>query len=175
MEWRKLPRFPGYEFSERGDVRRLTQGGRRYPAGYVLTVKAHSRGYLCYTLNDECGKAVTMLAHRLVAMAFLPEPLPGQSEVAHGDGTRTNNDCRNLRWATPRDNQDDRKLHGTYVKGEAAYSAKISAEQVKDIRKRYANGGKRYVGGDVTYRSLSEKICISQAQVSRIVNNRQWN
>jgi HNH endonuclease len=175
MEWRKLPQFPDYEFSERGDVRRLTQGGRRYPAGYVLTAKAHPRGYLCYMLNDESGKALTMLAHRLVAMAFLPEPLPGQSEVAHGDGTRTNNDWRNLRWATPKDNQADRKLHGTYVKGEAAYSAKISAAQVNDIRKRYANGGKRYIGGSVTYRTLAAEFGISQAQVSRIVNNGQWN
>lgn len=167
-DWRTIPGFHDYEISECGRVRRRTRGGRRYPAGYELTPKKHQRGYLVYTLGDK-----TMLAHRLVAMAWIGTPPTSDHEVAHSDGSRTNNHWRNLRWATPAENQADRKMHGTYVHGQHAYSAKLTDEQADEIRCAYARFGRRYVGGNVTMQGLSEAYGISLAQVSRIVNARQ--
>lgn len=167
-EWRQAAGFPDYEVSECGRVRRLTRGGRRYPAGYELTAKKHQRGYLVFTLGS-----ATVLAHRLVAATWVGPAPSGLHEVAHNDGSRTNNHWTNLRWATPAENQADRKLHGTYVHGQHAYSAKLTDESADEIRRAYASHGTRYVGGAVTMQGLADSYGVSIAQISRIVNARQ--
>lgn len=167
-DWRQIVACPDYEISECGRVRRLTQGGRRYPAGYELTAKRHKRGYLVFTLGDK-----TFLAHRLVATTWIGPPPSPIHEVAHSDGSRTNNHWRNLRWATPAENQADRKRHGTYVFGQNAYSAKLTDEQADLIRQAYAGHGRRYVGGAVTMQALADAHGVSITQVSRIVNAKQ--
>lgn len=167
MEWRTIRQFPEHEVSEAGDVRRIV-GTRRYPAGYVVKPKPHKRGYLVYSLNNR-----DILAHRLVAFAFLGEPPTDRHEVAHEDGTRTNNHWRNLSWKLPVDNQADRKRHGTYTVGEACPSAKLSDSQATEIKARYADGGKPFVGGAVTMQMLADEYGVSIAQVSRIVNGRE--
>lgn len=172
IKWTVAAGFADYEVSECGRVRRRTQGGRRYPAGYELTAKPHQRGYLVYILRSG-GRDTTMLAHRLVALSWLGAPPSDRHEVAHNDGVRTNNHRSNLRWATPAENQADRKRHGTYVQGENAYSAKLSNSAARAIRQRYADGGSRYVGGAVTMAGLASEHGVSIAQVSRIVNGIQ--
>lgn len=167
MEWRVVPKFPEHEVSEAGDVRRIV-GAKRYPAGYVVSPKPHKRGYLVYSLNNR-----DVLAHRLVAFAFLGDPPSPAHEVAHEDGTRTNNHWRNLKWKLPVENQADRKRHGTYTVGEKCASAKISDAQAEQIKARYADGGKPYVGGAVTMQALADEYGVSIAQVSRIVNGRE--
>lgn len=171
-EWKPSRLFPDYEISNDGRVRRLTRGGRRYPIGYELKAKPHQRGYLFYNLSRD-GEEHTALAHRLVALEWLGEPPTPEHEVAHNDGSRTNNAVANLRWATLQENQDDRKRHGTYHCGELAASTKISDEAVQTIRAEYAANGDRYRGGAVTMQKLADKNGISIAQVSRIVNGRQ--
>lgn len=171
-KWKRSQRFPDYEVSNDGRVRRATQGGRRYPIGYELVSKPHQRGYRYFILRSGL-KDVTMLAHRLVALEWLGDPPTPQHEVAHCDGSRTNNHVSNLRWALPAENQADRKRHGTYVDGEKAYSAKLSNEQAARLRLEYEQGGVRYLGGSVTMATLAEKYGVSLSQVSRIVNEKQ--
>lgn len=174
MRWVSISDFPDYEISEAGDVRRLTQGGRRYPIGYVLTPKPHQRGYVYFILNDATGKPKTMLGHRLVALAFHGEPPTPEHEVAHNDGTRTNNHWQNLRWATPTENQADRHKHGTALSGEQLAYAKLTAEEVSSIRAAYAKGGQRYRGGSITMQALADQYGMSLAQISRIINGARW-
>jgi hypothetical protein len=168
VEWRRIPGFPEHEVSEHGDVRRLVASGR-YPAGHVLAKKKHGRGYIIYSLNNK-----DVLAHRLVAFAFLgPAPSP-KHEVAHEDGTRTNNDYRNLRWKLPVDNQADRKRHGTYMAGEQCHwTVRLSDADVAEIRGAYAAGGQRFKGGRVTMQGLADKYGVSISQISRVVNGKQ--
>lgn len=172
--WAVLGGFPDYEISDQGRVRRITQGGRRYPAGYVLTPKKHGKGYLVYSLKTGEGKDKTVLAHRLVALAFIGDPPSAEYEVAHNDGTRTNNVASNLRWSTAKENQADRKRHGTFHHGEWCGSSKLKATDVSEIRDAYAKHGKPYVGGRVTYKTLASKYGVSEAQISRVVNMAHW-
>lgn len=44
------------------------------------------------------------LQHRLVAMAFLPEPENPKMEINHKDGNKLNNHWTNLEWVTHKDN-----------------------------------------------------------------------
>lgn len=168
MEWRVVESFPEHEVSEAGDVRRVVSG-RKYKAGYVVKPKPHKRGYLVYSLNNK-----NILAHRLVALAFLGKPPSAKHEVAHEDGSRTNNHWRNLLWKLPVDNQADRKRHGTYMTGEqCTWVAKLTDEDAVTLRNRYAEGGDRYRGGSITMQQLADEYGISIAQVSRIVSGKR--
>lgn len=101
--WKIIPGYPDYEVSTRGRVYSCS-------AGKMLT-GADSRGYVRYylTLGNK-GKHVD--GHRLVAIAFLPNPddLP---QVNHKDHNKKNNNVNNLEWCT---NEENQKLRGAYYK-----------------------------------------------------------
>ncbi|GAH08158.1 unnamed protein product [marine sediment metagenome] len=59
---------------------------------------------LTLTLNE---KRKLINIHRLVAKAFIPNP--GNKElVDHIDRNKQNNNSNNLRWATPKENSNNR-------------------------------------------------------------------
>ena len=63
-------------------------------------------GYLYVNLNGVDGKRLTRRVHRLVAIAFIPNPdnLP---VVMHIDNDKTNPDVSNLKWGTCQENTQD--------------------------------------------------------------------
>ena len=93
QEWRPIPGYEGlYEVSNDGQVRSLFR--------YKKVLKPHLRnGYHNFQLfKDKVGKYIG--AHRLVAMAFIPNP-DGLPFVNHKDECRLNNRADNLEWCTP--------------------------------------------------------------------------
>lgn len=93
--WRPVVGYEGwYEVSNIGRVRRC--GGR------VLTNLQGSRGYELVNLSVR-GKTRLWLVHRLVAMAFVPNPC-GFDVVNHLDENKTNNRANNLEWTTLAEN-----------------------------------------------------------------------
>lgn len=66
--------------------------------GKLLTPSDNGRGYLVLGLFCE-GKRKTIGVHKLVALAYVPNPnnLP---EVNHIDGNKLNNTVNNLEWTT---------------------------------------------------------------------------
>lgn len=79
-------------------------------------------------INGETKKASV---HRLVCIAFHGEKIG--LDVAHKDGSRTNNVPSNLRWATRKENMADKVIHGTHVFGEKQGNSKLSSLQIKEI------------------------------------------
>lgn len=53
-------------------------------------------------------------------------------------------------------------------------TSKVTEEIVASIKAEYERGGRRYAGGSVTMQQLADTYGISIAQVSRIVNGKQW-
>ena len=102
--WKPIKGYEGfYEVSDLGRVRSLPRmltdsKGRRHPVPMKM-LKMHDRkGYDSVTLQDMGRKAI-MSVHRLVAMAFIPNPdnLPA---VNHRDENPRNNHVDNLEWCT---------------------------------------------------------------------------
>lgn len=78
--WKDVPKFEGlYKVSNRGDVFSIKRNK-------VLAKQNHNSGYLMVRLyKNKCGFSI--LVHRIVAKAFLPNPkkLP---QVNHKDGNK---------------------------------------------------------------------------------------
>lgn len=63
--------------------------------------------------------------------------------VRHLDGNPKNNKLDNLEWGTPKENHDDKYIHGTVQFGENHHSAILTKEQVIEAR-RLKRSGKTY-------------------------------
>ena len=60
-------------------------------------------GYKLYYLKDDNGNSRWYYAHRLVAMAYIPNP-ENKSDVDHMDNNKSNNHVSNLQWVTHAEN-----------------------------------------------------------------------
>ncbi len=171
MEWRPCMGFPDYEVSECGDVRR-TIGSRTRVKGWRLRGFIDQDGYLRYALIDADRKKLHAIAHRLVAEAFIgPAPTP-KHEVAHNNGSRISCYFRDLRWATRKENDDDRFVHGTACQGENNPRAKITEADVHIIRSEYRaikeSRGKRRVT------ELELRFGLHRATIIGIAKGTHW-
>lgn len=101
-EFRNIEGYPNYEVSNFGNVRNKTT---------LKILKGHSngQGYLHVALYDDNHVGKSIMIHRLVAAAFIPNDknLP---QVNHIDECKTNNRSDNLEWVTSLDNIN----HGTH-------------------------------------------------------------
>jgi hypothetical protein len=99
----------------------------------------------------------------LVCTAF-HGPRPNGKEAAHGDGKPGNAAAGNLRWATPVENNADKRLHGTHGEGEAHSQHRLSAVEVREIRS----------AAGFTQQSLADRYGVSQATISNIIHRKVW-
>ena len=176
LEWREIPGWPAYEISEVGDIRRVRQGqSGNGKVGRLLRPSVGPKGYLRATLYSGSTESRTQIGvHVLVALAFHgPRPTP-EHQVAHGDGDPSNNHWRNVRWATPAENCADRVLHGTAPIGEAHWHAELSADDVREIRRVYAENqtGSRVRRG--TAIALAQRLGVTPRCVALAANGYTW-
>jgi hypothetical protein len=104
-DWVDIPGYDGIQAHPRGDVR-----DKR--TGRVFLVESNKHLYRNITLN---GRGTSI--HRLIALAFCPNPL-GLTQVNHIDGNHRNNKASNLEWISPSDNVRDAIARGR-VEGRA--------------------------------------------------------
>ena len=99
--WKDIDGYTGrYMISDEGRVKSLSRKGASERILKAATTKC---GYKQVSLGDSEGKYKSYLVHRLVALAFIPNPdnLP---EVDHHDENKSNNDSLNLTWTDSFDN-----------------------------------------------------------------------
>ena len=112
MTWKSIQEYAGlYEVSDRGQVRSLDRSVHtgikniksRIVKGKVLKQNRKKNGYMTVDLCKD-GAVKTVLVHRLVADAFVPNP-NGSHFVNHIDSNRANNAANNLEWVTSSENR----------------------------------------------------------------------
>lgn len=165
-QWRPVVGYEGrYEVSDQGRVRSLqvtlkcAHLTRTFP-GKVLKAWDNGTGALIVSM---IGKTHTV--HKLVAAAFIG-PRPEGTEVAHNDGNATNNAVSNLRYATKHENEADKVRHGTATRGERCPWAKLTAEQVAEIRSLSESGARQ--------KDIAAMYGVSTATVHGIKAGRKW-
>lgn len=169
-EWRAVIGYEGvYEVSSEGRVKRLS-GFRN--AGHGRMAKVSERiwpGYLdsqgYYSVN--LGRARKTTVHRLVCEAFHGTAPQGKTQVAHYDGTKTNNRADNLRWADWLDNRADGKRLGEVKTDQHHPRAKLTTDDVRAIRARHETG-------DVSGRQIAREFGIAHEHARRIMRRQLW-
>jgi hypothetical protein len=150
-EWRPVPSYPGLEASDDGQVRRGTK---------ILRQHTQDGGYFYVSYGQR-----SLMVNRLVCEAFNGPPPTPFHQAAHDNGARTDNVPSNLIWKTRKENYQDQIRHGTSKRGEGHHLAKLTEEQVREIRRR---------AGTVTGRSMALEFGMQESTVSLILNRRLW-
>jgi hypothetical protein len=102
--------------------------------------------------------------HRLVAKAFIPNP-DDKPEVNHVNQPKTNNAVTNLEWNTKKENHKHARLNGLKVHGRQVHTAKLTEENVREIRARDTN---------TTLTALSIKFGVSIGAISKAASGDSW-
>jgi hypothetical protein len=107
--WKDIPGYEGYyQVSSFGNVKRLPtillmKNGRIRPTkGRILKKSFYTNGYGKTTLCRN-SKKEQIITHRLVGLAFVPNPL-NLPEINHLDEIKSNNLANNLEWTTHKQN-----------------------------------------------------------------------
>lgn len=134
----------------------------------------HSKKYIKTFLNSDGYLVVALCKYnvakqfrisRLVAEAFIDNPhsLP---VVNHIDGNKKNNNVHNLEWCTVQHNVKHAFATGLtkIARGEQSHSAKLTWDQVKNIRRLYP-----------TYpqKMIANMFNVDPSTVSKIINKKE--
>lgn len=169
--WRDIEGYEGlYQVSNLGSVRsldRIDSIGRHRKA--KILKPSFSRGYPYVNLCKK-SKMQFYRIHRLVAIAFLPNP-ENKEEVNHIDGNTRNNCVDNLEWVTHSENIHHASKTNLFnmPKGESHWRALLTNEEIKSIRKEYI-----YCSREHNTRSLAKKYGVSHRTIVFIVNNKTY-
>lgn len=170
-EWKAVVGFEGfYEVSQMGNVRSLqrqieTSRGVRTLNARRMTPFANDKGYWKVAITKH-GTEHWKCIHKLVAEAFLQNPLM-LPEVDHIDGDKNNNGFSNLRWSSRLDNIRSAWNLGLYPSGAEINSAKLSEQQVREIRQLYSDHS-------TPVRTLAKLYGVGSSTIFRILHRTAW-
>lgn len=152
MAWLPIPGYEGFEASEDGQIRK---------DGVIVPQYRMSHGYMRVGVGP--GKRQTV--HVLVALAFLGER-PAKHDICHKNGDRSDNHASNLRYGTRAENIADTMAHGRVPRGSRHHGAKLTEQQVREIKSRIVAGERQA--------SIARSFGIGQDEVSRIKTGKRW-
>ena len=172
--WKPVPFAPGYAISSRGRLVSARSNAVQIGHGYTeIDLRAlrfihqptTNSGYKRVELYVK-GKRVFWTTSRLALTVFVgPSPSP-EMQAAHIDGDRLNNAVGNLRWATPKENNDDKYLHGTILYGTNNPKCKIDINMAQKILMARASG--------VSVVKLAKQFNVARSQIDKVVYGRHW-
>lgn len=170
--WKDVPNYESlYQVSNKERIKGVSRIIRNPLKGdclleeRILKYCVDKSGYPTYVLSNNKFKK-TFKIHRLVAMAFIPNP-ENKPCVNHINGIKTDNRVENLEWCTYSENTKHAFDTGLMkmTKGNDCSWSKVSEQQVLEIRNNK---------GIVSYSKMSEKYEISIATISNIINRKTW-
>ncbi|AHJ87154.1 putative HNH homing endonuclease [Bacillus phage BCP8-2] len=147
-----------YSVSTLGNVRNDT-------TGKILSPGTTEKGYLHVVLQKD-GKKKNCRLHRLVALAFIPNP-DNKPEVNHKDGIKTHCRLNNLEWSTrPENVKHSYDVGLSYRKGEDSKHNKLSSLDVTKIKERLQDGHQ--------VKTIAKDYGLDISTISAIKTGKNW-
>ena len=159
-KFKKIKNYPNYLISDQGRV-------YNYKYKRFLKPSKDTYGYFQVVLCKN-GIVKTHRIHRLVALAFIPNP-ENKPTVNHIDGIKINNFVENLEWNTVKENTQHGYDNGLQKanKGSKHVNSKLTEEQVLEIRNLYKTG-------EISQRVLAKIFGVDNSLISYIINRKTW-
>lgn len=170
--WRDVLDYEGYyRVSDWGRVkalpRRRSNGfGTYMQKGKILRQTSDGSRFLV-NLTAGDGMQKVWSVHHLVLRAFVGL-CPSGMECCHWDGNPLNNRLKNLRWDTHKNNEADKRRHGTALIGERTRTAKLTRFLVRKIRRLYMTG-------EYSYGALVKLFGITVGTLSPLLHGKTWD
>ena len=164
--WKTAVGYTYYEVSNLGKIKSLARAnfrGHRIKER-ILGGGINGGGYIQIPLTINKDRK-NVLAHRIVAIAFIPNP-ENKPDVNHKNGIKTDNRVENLEWSTTSENCLHAYENGfcTDKKGETNGRALLTESQVLEIRqikdKRICN--------------IAREYNVSWSCISSIIKRKKW-
>ena len=170
-EWRKIPGFPlMYEVSSIGRIRRLESTYWRMlhgkltkhllPAKFISLRTKNRKGYIDVRINNRLWRL-----HRLVAMAFVPNPqnLP---QVNHKNAIKTDNNFKNLEWCTNQENRNHMVRLKLHIFGSKCPRAILKESDIPKIR--------NFIKEGISQSQIAKKFGVSPSCIQAIADGNNW-
>lgn len=127
---------------------------------WLWTGKTNGSGYGVFAP----GTGKSELAHRF-GHVLLKGPIPSGHRVLHGCDTPR---CvLHTFTGTQQDNIDDMRAKGRMPLGEKRAFAKLTADDVREIRRTYATG-------EADSRELAQRYAVSPCTILKIIHRKKW-
>lgn len=148
-EWKIISKFPKYEVSSLGRIRKIS-------TNKLLYLKDHTAGYK-QVIIQEANKKYYLYVHRLVAEAFIDNP-NDYPYINHKDEDKSNNSVENLEWCTPKYNAN----YGTCKE-------RMGKAHHKKV-KQYTKDG-RFIKEWDSYPEAEQALGMTQGDISKYINS----
>ena len=170
VEVMEVPGFPNYRVKSDGTVWsnfRNTRQSKNKDGWHEIRGGLDKDGYRKLIL---CNRSIRkyVRAHCIVLRCFAGPPPADMIHptAAHNNGDKTDNRLSNLRWASQRDNIQDKRKHGTWQCGEASGTSILTESIVRHIRELRSSGE--------TYAAIAKRFQVSTSAVNAACNRRNW-
>lgn len=138
--WKDVQGYEGlYQVSNLGRVKSVGRFVDRLASGHcwqkerILKLHKKHNGYLGVILCKD-GKSKNFKVHRLVAIAFIPNP-ENKPYIDHINAIKTDNNINNLRWVTCKENMNNPLTKVRFVGKNNPFYGKKHSEETKEKMK----------------------------------------
>jgi len=158
--WKEIKDFEGlYLVSDDGRVKSLQTYRGTKPK--IKEPYLGKRGYYVVDLSKR-GYRKNVKVHRLVALAFIPNP-DNKPQVNHIDGDKLNNHVSNLEWATCLENNRHARANGLMKDYDHSKAPKLTESLARQIK--YADG---------FHREIAVRFGVGVSTVTHIKRGTRW-
>lgn len=157
-----IPNYETYYVTSIGDVFNTNYHSTKQTQQLKFDYSGKSKCYKRVTFCKD-GKTKRFLIHRLVALAFIDNPL-NKPQVNHIDGNPSNNDMDNLEWCTQSENM--KHAFRTGLQTPNITNAKLTKKNIFEIFEMRKLG--------LTHKEISLNFDVNRKCIGDVLNKKTW-